>query len=235
MSNTLATRIERQLALEILQGKRPPGSQLPPVRDLAAAHGVTTPTLQRVVDRLEAAGLVSARRGSGVSVLDPQRSADLSLLPLWFEALADQPARAAAMLGDFLELRRIVLVHLVRVHGDRLTGAAAVLAPLVIAARRAATPVALAEADLGIARAIIDTLDQVAIRAIFQATARLVREVPRVTEALYGDADAFHRVVRQLATAIAEEGAAAAPIVERVLVRWDRRSCERYLAADARP
>src|SRR5689334_16003765 len=74
----VAAGIERQLALEILRGQRAPGSQLPPVRVLAQTHGVTAPTIQRVVDRLEAGGLVSARRGSGVTVNDPERTTDLS-------------------------------------------------------------------------------------------------------------------------------------------------------------
>jgi DNA-binding FadR family transcriptional regulator len=52
------------------------------VRALATTHGVTVPTIQRVIARLEALGIAHARQGSGVSVLDPARHGGLSLIPL---------------------------------------------------------------------------------------------------------------------------------------------------------
>ena len=88
IAKTVAESIERTLAIEILQGKRVPGAQLPPVRALAEEYGVTPPTIQRVVERLAIQGLVTARRGSGVTVNDPEGSGSLSLLPLWLEAPA---------------------------------------------------------------------------------------------------------------------------------------------------
>lgn len=227
----MAAGIERGLALEILRGQRAPGSQLPPVRRLAAQHGVTAPTIQRVIDRLEAGGLVSARRGSGVTVNDPTRSGDLSLLPLWLEALAGQPDRAATMLGDFLELRRVVAVHLVRSAAPRIAAAAPRLLTLALALERAQTLAEITATDLAFTGAVVEAAGQSAVAAIFHTAARLVREVPGVAEALYGDRAYHRRVLRRSATALTHSSAtAAATELEEVLVAWDRRTVGRFRA-----
>jgi DNA-binding FadR family transcriptional regulator len=235
ITDGLANAIERRLALEILRGERIPGSQLPPVRRLARDHGTTAPTIQRVIDRLEAGGLVSARRGSGVTVNDPQRSGDLSLLPLWFEALAGQPERAARILGDVLELRRVMAAHLARTATPRIATAAPRLLELALAVGRAATLGEVVETDLAFTGAVVDAAGQSAIAAIFHATARLVREVPQLADALYGDRAYHRRVLKRAAVALARptpaEGAAE---LEELLAAWDRRSVARFRAAIAR-
>jgi DNA-binding FadR family transcriptional regulator len=225
----VAERIERRLACEIIRGERAPGSQLPPVRELARHHAVTPPTIQRVIDRLAAGGLVQARRGSGVTVCDPRRSGDLALLPLWFEALADQPARAAAILADVLELRRVVGAHLVRSAAPRLARQAHRLAELTAAAAAAATVPARAEADLALTAAALDAAGQFAVAAVFHTTARLVREVPHVAEALYGDAAHYRRVLARIAIALATPRGDPAALIA-VLEAWDRRAVARYRA-----
>ena len=226
---TVAAGIERRLALEILRGERPPGSQLPPVRRLALDHGVTAPTIQRVIDRLEAGGLVSARRGSGVTVNDPQRSGDLSLLPLWFEALAGQPERAARVLADFLELRRVMAAHLARTALPRIAAAAPRLVTLALAVERAGSLAEVAATDAAFTAAVVEAAGQSAIAAIFHTTSRLVREVPRLDEALYGDRAYHRRVLRRTAGALAlAPAAAAASELDEILAAWDRRTVTRF-------
>ena len=61
----------------------------------------------------------------------PDKSADLSLIPVWCEVLADQPDRVASILGDFLELRRVLAVHLIRTLLDRVSDAASLLPAVV--------------------------------------------------------------------------------------------------------
>jgi DNA-binding FadR family transcriptional regulator len=232
IADGLANLIERRLALEILRGERTPGSQLPPVRRLARDHGTTAPTIQRVIDRLEAGGLVSARRGSGVTVNDPQRSGDLSLLPLWFEALAGQPERAAGILGDVLELRRVMAAHLARTAAPRLAVAAPQLLALALSVERATTLGEAVTADLAFTGAVVGAAGQSAIAAIFHATARLVREVPPLAEALYGDRAYHRRVLKRAAAALARATPAeAAAELEAVLAAWDRRTVARFRAA----
>jgi DNA-binding FadR family transcriptional regulator len=231
IADGLASAIERRLALEILRGERIPGSQLPPVRRLARDHGTTAPTIQRVIDRLEAGGLVSARRGSGVTVNDPQRSGDLSQLPLWFEALAGQPERTARILGDVLELRRVMAAHLARTAAPRIAAAAPRLLELALAVGRAKTLREATETDLAFTSAVVDAAGQSAIAAIFHSTARLVREVPQLAEALYGDRAYHRRVLKRAAAALAATPATAAAELEEVLAAWDRRTVARFRAA----
>ena len=227
---TRAADIERALALEIIRGDRAPGSRLPPVRDLARAFGVTAPTIQRAVDRLAASGLVSARRGSGVTIRDPRRSGDLSMLPLWFEALAHQPQQAATVLADFLALRRVVAAHLVRSAAPRIIAAAPLLAAQLAAVEAATSLDAVAEADVAFTGTVVEAAGQFAVAAVFHTIEQLVREVPHLAEALYGDR-AYHRALLRRAaialTGVSPDAAAAA--LEQTLAAWDRRTVARFV------
>ena len=175
---TVAADIERVIALEILRGERGPDSHLPPVRELARNFGVTAPTIQRVVDRLASTGLVTVRRGSGVRVNDVRACGDLSLLPLWFEALRGNPSRAGKILGDFLELRRVVAILLVRKEPGAIMRAAPRLTTLAADLLVATELEEVVEIDLAFTRAVIDATDQFAVASISHITERLVREVP---------------------------------------------------------
>jgi DNA-binding GntR family transcriptional regulator len=108
-----AEQIVRTLTVAILRGEYAVGSRLPTVRALALQFNVNPATIQRSRSRLEATGLVVARQGSGTEVRDPVLAGDLSLVPAWLEALCEQPARAAQVLGEFLEVRRLVVLRLV--------------------------------------------------------------------------------------------------------------------------
>jgi DNA-binding FadR family transcriptional regulator len=199
------------------------------VRQLAVEHGVAPPTIQRVVDRLEAGGLVSARRGSGVTVNDPHRTGDLALLPLWFEALADEPERAAAMLADFLELRRVLAVHLVRTSSARIAAAAPRLLQLVLALERAKALAEVTAIDDAFTAAVVDAAGQSAVAAIFHTTSRLVREVPELAAAFYGDRAYHKRVLRRTAAILASGSPATnAAKLENVLQAWDKRTVVRF-------
>ena len=231
----MAARLERRLAVQILRGERMPGSQLPSVRNLAREFGVTAPTIQRVVDRLAATGLVSVRRGSGITVNDPETCGELTLLPLWFEALADQPERTATMLRDFLELRRVVAVHLMRTRRTRIVRAVTALADAAHALATEAGDVwAIAEADLAFTRTVLEASQQFAANALFHTTEALVRDVPGLAEALYGDRSYHRRVIASVASLLAASdgpdgnGERKALAIERILRAWDARTVERF-------
>lgn len=228
---SVAARIERTITLEILRGERPPDTMLPPVRTLAARFGVAPPTVQRVIDRLESSGLVSARRGSGVKVNDPVRAFDLALLPLWFEAVADDPERAGKLLGEFLELRRVVAAHLVRTSLPRLIEAAPRLAERAADLEAAHELSSRIHADLAFSRAVVEACDQVAVGAVFSMAERLVREVPAVARALYADEENHRQTVRAVIAAFASgHPNTAAAGLEAALAEWDRRAVVRFVA-----
>ncbi|MCV7103808.1 FadR/GntR family transcriptional regulator, partial [Mycobacterium palustre] len=69
-------RVDEQIAATIadaiLDGVFPPGSTLPPERELAEQLGVNRTSLRQALARLQQMGLIEARHGSGNVVCDPE-------------------------------------------------------------------------------------------------------------------------------------------------------------------
>ena len=80
-----------QLELALLNGTFPPGSRVPPVRELAAEAGVNPNTMQRALQELESRGLLQAQRTAGRTV-----TADGQVLQTL------RRGRAAALASEFL-------------------------------------------------------------------------------------------------------------------------------------
>ena len=88
-------QLVEQLELALVAGEFPPGSRIPPVRELAADAGVNPNTMQRALAQLEAEGLVYTERTTGRFVTE-----DTALL----EQLRDETARAVT--AEYLEKMR---------------------------------------------------------------------------------------------------------------------------------
>lgn len=238
MTPNTAVRLERELTAQILRGHHRPGARLPTVRELARHHAVNPSTVQRALARMEATGLVTARQGSGFRVNDPASSGDVSLVPAWLEALADQPAAAAAVLDEFLEVRRILSARLLVRHHARLRARVAELEPLATAVLHAGSDAAsggvaaLRDADLAFARAVLTIAGNRVVLAIFHTAARVVTDVPRVAEAMYGDPAANIASLTEVMNALATlDGDALGVQVERILAKVDAGTVARYRAA----
>lgn len=76
----LDEQIAASLADAILDGHFPPGSTLPPERELAEWLGVNRTSLRQGLARLQHMGLIEARQGSGNVVRDPS----VLLIPRWW-------------------------------------------------------------------------------------------------------------------------------------------------------
>lgn len=232
-TDTAASAIERALVLDILRGRHAVGTRLPTIRALAAAHGVTTATIQRVVSSLEARGLVVARHGSGLLVQDPVEAGDVSLVPLWLEALEDEPARAVAMLDDFLEMRRALAARLLVRHRAAIAARAPELAAL--AARMAAAASegidALREADLAFARALLRPTGNVLALSVLSTLQRLLTALPLVSRAMFAAPEENAASMLRVMHALASGGADASAIVETALAEVDARTVERFRQA----
>lgn len=61
-------QLVEQLELALVAGEFPPGSRIPPVRELAADAGVNPNTMQRALQELEGRGLLQAQRTAGRTV-----------------------------------------------------------------------------------------------------------------------------------------------------------------------
>ena len=79
-------QLTQQLTRRIITGGYPPGSRLPPVRELAAQAGVNPNTMQRALAQLEQDGLAVANRTTGRTVTE-----DIQVI----EAAAKERAKAA--------------------------------------------------------------------------------------------------------------------------------------------
>lgn len=66
----LYQRIAETLADRIADGRFPPGSRLPTERELAEEFKVSRPTIREAMIALKLRGLVAARQGSGIYVVD---------------------------------------------------------------------------------------------------------------------------------------------------------------------
>ncbi|GAA3769997.1 hypothetical protein GCM10022403_001710 [Streptomyces coacervatus] len=122
---TIVDVLEARLREDILDGRHPAGSYLPPERRLADGYGVTRTTLKHAFGRLVQAGLLETRHGVGTKVRDYARLGGADLLPMlvrhdakWvheiFEvrrsvgALIAERAAARATRAHHAELRRLL-------------------------------------------------------------------------------------------------------------------------------
>lgn len=232
-----AERIEVDLTRAILRGVHQPGSHLPPVRRLAELHGVTPATVQRALARLEARGLVTARQGSGLWVNDPAQSGDLSLLPDRLVVSLDDPDRAASILADLLEVRRVLAARLIARHRAAtavvLGGAADLLADLPEGT--VWSPTELWEADLALAQRVVAATGNVVVAAVLAALARAVEELPVLVEAMYDQPARNLESVRLVAEAVLAGGPEVAGRVEAVMADVDVHTVDvfrRFLARE---
>lgn len=117
--------LEKRLREDILGGRHPAGSYLPPERELADEFGVNRTTLKHAFGRLVHAGLLETRHGVGTRVRDFLRLGGADLLPMlvrhspdWIDeifevrrsigALIAERAAARATNGQVSELRLLL-------------------------------------------------------------------------------------------------------------------------------
>ncbi|MEU4037304.1 FadR/GntR family transcriptional regulator [Streptomyces collinus] len=96
---TIVDVLESRLREDILAGRHPAGSYLPPERTLADGYGVTRTTLKHAFGRLTQAGLLETRHGVGTRVRDYLRLGGADLLPMLVRHSPD-------WIGEVFEVRR---------------------------------------------------------------------------------------------------------------------------------
>ncbi|MEU6665935.1 FCD domain-containing protein [Streptomyces sp. NPDC046727] len=96
---TIVDVLERKLREDILAGRHPAGSYLPPERELADGFGVTRTTLKHAFGRLVQSGLLETRHGVGTRVRDFLRLGGADLLPMLVRHSPD-------WIGEIFEVRR---------------------------------------------------------------------------------------------------------------------------------
>lgn len=99
---TIVDHLEKRISDDILTGRYPPGSLLPPEREFARDYDVTRTSLKHTLVRLEQAGLIETRHGVGSVVRDFEATAGLAILPLLVQAGQE------GWLGEVASARRLV-------------------------------------------------------------------------------------------------------------------------------
>lgn len=100
--DTIVDALVTRVRDDVLSGRYPPGSLLPPERTLAAGYEVTRTSLKHALVRLGAAGLLETKHGVGTRVRDYTQLGGLELLPALLRA---DPAGWA---GEIFQVRRQV-------------------------------------------------------------------------------------------------------------------------------
>lgn len=91
-----------RLRQDVLSGRYPPGSYLPPERELADGYQVTRTSLKHAILRLVQAGLLETRHGVGTRVRDYERFGGPELLPMLAASVGAQ------WMAEIFEVRRQV-------------------------------------------------------------------------------------------------------------------------------
>ncbi len=166
----------------ILSGEFAAGAHLPPERTLAQQLGVSRLTLRAGLSRLEAEGLVRARQGDGVRVLDLTEHASLGVL-----AHMNLSARPDVV-RSFLELRRAVAAEAVALACERASDEAVDALERLAAEQAAETDDArYARRDVEFARAVLEASQSFAALLLFNALAPVYAAHPELQRALVGD------------------------------------------------
>ncbi|GHE92576.1 GntR family transcriptional regulator [Streptomyces spiralis] len=145
---TIVDVLESRLREDILAGRHPAGTYLPPERTLADGYGVTRTTLKHAFGRLAQAGLLETRHGVGTRVRDYLRLGGADLLPMLVRHSSD-------WIGEIFEVRcsigALIAERAAARATDRQRGE---LRKLLTAVGDAADPDAVQLADLEVHRAL---------------------------------------------------------------------------------
>jgi GntR family transcriptional regulator, transcriptional repressor for pyruvate dehydrogenase complex len=111
----VAEEISEQLRRMILSGEYPPGSKLPPERELAKTLGVNRASLREALKKLEHLGLVLIRQGDGTRVRNFMETGGIELVQHLLPFATGKPE----FMRDLLEFRRIFGREIARLAASR--------------------------------------------------------------------------------------------------------------------
>ncbi|MBS4728628.1 FadR family transcriptional regulator [Mycobacterium sp. SM1] len=225
-------RLDEQIAASvadaILDGVFPPGSTLPPERELAAQLGVNRTSLRQGLARLQHMGLIEARHGSGNVVRDPQGLTH----PTVIEALVRK--LGADFLVELLEIRTALGSLVGRLAAERSTpGDVNALREALHDIETADTSAARQAADLAFFRELIHATRNRALGLLYRWVEQAFGGREHELTAAYDDVPAVVAELRAISDAVrAREPAAAGAAVEAYLRASALRMVEAYKRAN---
>jgi GntR family transcriptional repressor for pyruvate dehydrogenase complex len=185
LAESLGDQIAARLLDEIIDGRYPPGSPLPPEWELAEREGASRLTIREAVRILRQKNVVAVVRGRGTFVQPRQRWSPLD--PAVLGALARSPDALVERVQALLEARALVEVGVAELAAARRSDEdLAAMAEAVAAMRDADGDVdgdvdAFAAADLAFHDAVMTAAGNPVIAALFDPITLLLRDTRRQT------------------------------------------------------
>jgi GntR family transcriptional repressor for pyruvate dehydrogenase complex len=229
--SSATTAAEHALRAAIVAGELAPGSRLPPERVLSARLGVSRLTLRAALATLSSAGLLSVRQGSGYTVRDVRDTGGPDLLPGLVELATTRHGLAGAA-ADLLRLRRHLAGAVLEALAERPPNQAARRAFAAAvdrfeAAAATGDHAALADADLGVIRALLEGTGSLILRLCLNPVISVLHGSPRLRAAIYAEPATNVVGWRALAAWLDHPDAAAIPALIAVLGERDRATLRR--------
>jgi GntR family transcriptional regulator, transcriptional repressor for pyruvate dehydrogenase complex len=223
----LDEQIAASIADAILDGMFPPGSTLPPERELAEQFGVNRTSLRQGLARLQHMGLIEARQGSGNVVRDPTGLTH----PAVVEALVRK--LGPDFLVELLELRAAFGAFIGRLAAERASpDDVSALHFALATVQNAATAEARQAADLAFFSVLVHATRNRALGLLYRWVEQAFGGREHELTAAYGDADTVVAELRAITDAVtARKTSAAAAAVEAYLGSSGLRMVESYKAA----
>lgn len=245
------------LRRSVLRGDYPPGSRLPPERELATALGVNRMTLRAALQRLGQEGLLITRQGSGHTVRDAFDVGGPDLVPAILEVMADPHSRHTAF-ADLLATRR-ALARLVLTRAAAALDAVpppqrpAALAPLIEAVdalealaqgadqrpkSNRSTPsqiTALSVADRKIVAALLRLTGSATLPLFLNPIAALIDSLPELSATLYAEPHGNVRGWRAAITWLTHTPRTSPALLEDLMSARDADTLARLATASPKP
>jgi GntR family transcriptional regulator, transcriptional repressor for pyruvate dehydrogenase complex len=223
----LDEQIAASIADAILDGAFPPGSTLPPERELAEQFGVNRTSLRQGLARLQHMGLIEARQGSGNVVRDPEGLTHPALVEALVHKLGPD------FLVELLELRAAFGTFIGRLAAERAApdDVGALLAALATM-RTAQAAEARQEADLAFFSVLVHATRNRALGLLYRWVEHAFGGREHELTAAYEDVDAVVAELHAITAAVAAHDAPrAAATVEAYLRASALRMVDSYKEA----
>jgi GntR family transcriptional regulator, transcriptional repressor for pyruvate dehydrogenase complex len=210
-------RVDEQIAASIadaiLDGAFPPGSTLPPERELAEQLGVNRTSLRQGLARLQQMGLIEARHGSGNVVRDPEALTHPAVVEALVRKLGPE------FLAELLEIRAALGPMIGRSAAERSRPEdAEALRAALAAVRGADTAAGRQAADLAYFRVLIHSSRNRALGLMYRWVEHAFGGREHELTGAYEDATSVVADLRAITDAVlARDAAAAAAAVEAYL------------------
>ncbi|KLO27640.1 GntR family transcriptional regulator [Mycolicibacter heraklionensis] len=207
-------RLDEQIATSIIEaivdGAFPPGSVLPPERDLAEQLGVNRTSLRQALARLQHMGLIEARQGSGNLVREPAALTDPAIVEVLLRKLGPD------FLAELLEIREALGLLIGDLAVSRGTPEdLAALHPTLEFVRAADTPEALQAAELAFFAVLIHATHNRALALMFGWVQQGFGGRSHELTAAFDDPTAVRSALAAIAEAAASRDAAETAVAMR--------------------